>query len=277
MDYEEHEVPASLRRHVQCIWRLRDAAASDRTQTIFPDGRCELIVHLGKPPRAWDLAQGWHEQARVLFAGQRRTPVRLAARGELDCVGVRLAPAASAAIGAASLAHLRDRIVDLHALEPDFAIALETAARRFAEDASGAELPCLLDARLTSYRIDERIESAVTRLESRDGQERIASLAAATGMSLRNFQVRFLQCVGLGAKELARVVRLQATLRSLDEDEASLAQLASEAGFSDQAHATREVAKLTGSTPARLRAALQGDRHGDDALRLAAAFVRGHT
>ena len=42
-----------------------------------------------------------------------------------------------------------------------------------------------------------------------------------------------------------------------------VADLAITSGFADQAHATREVRRVTGTTPARLRAALQQDRDGD--------------
>lgn len=55
----------------------------------------------------------------------------------------------------------------------------------------------------------------------------------------------------------------------------SMADLAVERGFADQAHATREVRRVTGTTPARLRDALRRDRDGDSSVRLAAAFVRG--
>jgi len=49
-----------------------------------------------------------------------------------------------------------------------------------------------------------------------------------------------------------------------------------ESSFADQAHATRELRRVTGHTPARLRAALRQDRDGDATVRLAAAFVRGY-
>ena len=55
MDYREFEVPEVLRRHVQCVWRLQMPAQSSAAQTIYPDGRCELIVHLKQPMRAFSL------------------------------------------------------------------------------------------------------------------------------------------------------------------------------------------------------------------------------
>ena len=78
-------------------------------------------------------------------------------------------------------------------------------------------------------------------------------------------------------KEFARLMRLQATLRALDAGDASIAELAADSGFADQAHATRELRRVTGLTPAKLRAELRRDRDGDVAVRLAAAFVRGHS
>jgi AraC-like DNA-binding protein len=55
-----------------------------------------------------------------------------------------------------------------------------------------------------------------------------------------------------------------------------MAELAIDSGFADQAHATREVRRVTGTTPARLRDALRQDRDGVSSVRMAAAFVRGH-
>ena len=76
-------------------------------------------------------------------------------------------------------------------------------------------------------------------------------------------------------KEYARVRRLQALLRTLDAEDAGIADAAARHGYSDQAHATHELVSWAGITPARLVRALRGDRGGNDAMRLAAAFVRG--
>jgi len=97
-------------------------------------------------------------------------------------------------------------------------------------------------------------------------------------MGMRGFQVRFRARVGLTPKQFARLTRLQATLRALDCGDGSIAEVASDAGFADQAHVTRELRRVTGLTPARLRAALRRHLNGEDddaAIRMAAAFVRG--
>jgi AraC-like DNA-binding protein len=273
MDYREFMPPPSLARHVECVWRLSDPRPAGGVQAIYPDGRCELIVHLEKPPRCWDGVEGWHAQARTLFAAQRGVAVRLESTRALDCIGIRLRPAASNHVLPRS-AQQRDRIADLATLDGAFSRALARAVRAFASDKPDPLWKLL--SRRCSSAVDARIASAVERLEHGGGRVRIDTLARESGLSRRGFQLRFRAAVGLTPKEFARLVRLQATLRALDATDLRIAELASDGGFSDQAHATRELRRVTGLTPARLRAELRRDRHGDAAVRLAAAFVRGY-
>jgi AraC-like DNA-binding protein len=274
MEYREYEPPPGLERHVQCAWRLCDDTQSSGVRTIYPDGRCELVAHFAQPPHALHAHGRWQPQAQQLFVAQQRGPVRLVADGRLDCVGLRLRPAASAAIVPGPV-RWRDRVIDLAELDATFARRFASVAEQFRADAADSAFWALIESRMLPYEIDERIEAAVDRLESEDGGIRIDAIAKVAGLGLRSFQTRFLASVGLSAKEFARLLRLQATIRALDAGDDAISQLALDAGFSDQAHATRELTRLTGLAPSRLRAALRGDRGSDDTIRLAAAFVRG--
>jgi AraC-like DNA-binding protein len=271
--YREFQPPTPLAGHVQCIWRLRDTEAAGAEQTIYPDGRCEIIAHFGPTPFAWE--GNWRRQSALLFAGQRVTALRLRTLGGINCLGVRLTPAASAALVGGGLEYLRDRVVELEGLDAAFAHSFATAARRFTSDAHDKALETLLLKRFGATPVDARIVAAVRTLEATGGNTRIAALATAAGLSARAFQENFLRDVGLTAKEFARLTRLQVTLRALDASEQSLSDTAQQAGFADQAHATREVVRLTGLAPAKLRTALRTHRDGDDTVRLAAAFIRG--
>src|SRR5262245_51839214 len=110
MDYREFPPPPALSNHVECAWRLEQGPAAGAPQTIYPDGRCELIVHLAAPPRCWDSVRGWHVQTRVLFAAQRVVAVRLETEGRLNCIGVRLRPAVSNAVLRGAGARYRDQV-----------------------------------------------------------------------------------------------------------------------------------------------------------------------
>ena len=276
MDYIEHPAPEDLRRHVQCLWELRDAAPGDGIQTIYPDGRCELLAELGVPLRFHGTDGTIRSDQPFCFAGQQLGPIRLQAVGAVHCIGLRLMPACSGLIAGARLAELRDHAPALHSLDAGFAESFRDAARASAGTGSPEPLWRLLRTRCARFVPDPLVERAIEALDARDGDLRIAALARGLGTSLRTLQARFVDAVGLTPKEYARVRRLQALLRTLDGERDSIADAAARHGYSDQAHATRDLSRWTGTTPARLVRALRGDPDGEEALRLAAAFVRGH-
>ncbi len=275
MDYVEHPAPPGLQRHVQCLWVLRDDAPGDDVQVIYPDGCCELLAELGVPLRFHGMDGQVRADQPFCFAAQQRGPVRLQAAGAVFCIGVRLKPAGSALVAGERLPALRDHAPDLYTLDAAFAADFRDAAQAYAATRSPEPVWRLLRERCAGFAPDALIEQAVGRLDAADGDLRIAELARRLGVALRTLQSRFLAAVGMTPKEYARVRRLQALLRSLDAEDADIADAAARHGYSDQAHATHDVFRWTGVTPARLVRALRGDRGGGDALRLATAFVRG--
>ena len=276
MEYVEHAAPADLRRHVQCLWILRDDAPGDAIQVIYPDGRCELLAELGVPLRFHGSDGGIRADQVLAFAGQQLGPIRLQASGAVHCIGVRLTPASGSLVAGSRLTALRDRAPDLHALDAAFAGEFHAAAKACADADSPQPLWELMRLRCAPFAPDVLVERAVERLDDADGDLRIAALAKQLGMGLRTLQARFLAAVGMTPKEYARVRRLQGLLRTLDSERSAIADAAARHGFNDQAHATHDLLRWTGTTPARLVRALRADPDGGDALRLAAAFVRGH-
>jgi len=270
--YREHPVPGHLRHHLACLWELEDPAPPAGVQTIYPDGCCELIVHLGSPPRSWDEASGWHEQATSLFASQHLRPVRLEATGALHCLGLRLQPEASCCPGLRPLPI--NRILDLAGVDASLSRALHRAMRDFV-GGKESTLWKLMETSIARDPVDAVSAHAVALLRASDGGARIESVARKSGASVRSLQLRFRRHVGLSPKEFGRMMRLRATLRALESEEASVAEVAADRGFADQAHAARELRRTTGLAPAKLRAALRADRGGDTAIHLAAAFLRG--
>ncbi|MCK7592899.1 helix-turn-helix domain-containing protein [Pseudomarimonas salicorniae] len=274
VDYREWQPPAALQDRLRCAWRLRDARPDGAPQVVYPDGCCELIVHLGRPMQRWQAGQ-WQDQAQRLFAAQQRSAIRLRACGPLDCMGLRLQPWAGARLAGDALPGLVDQVVDLNRLRPDGGAEFAALMAELLEAEASDPRWQRLDALLGQADVPRRLRQAVERLVGSDGSQRIDALALACGLPLRTLQAQFPRWVGLSAKEFARVLRLQATLRALDAGDQALAELALASGFSDQAHATRELRRLTGLTPARLLQALREDRDRDGTVAMAAAFIRG--
>jgi AraC-like DNA-binding protein len=277
MDYIEHAVPPDLQRHLQCLWTLQDATPERDIQVIYPDGRCELVAELGVPLRFHGVNGQIREDHALVFAAQQRGPIRLQAAGPVHCLGLRLSAAASALVAGARLPALRDQAPDLHLLDAPFATAFAQAARACVDTGVPDALWSLLRARCIAFELDSEIEHAAARLDACQGDVRIADLAREIDLGLRNLQQRFLRQVGVTCKEYARIRRLQALLQTLDAGEMALADAAARHGYTDQAHATHELGRFTGTTPAALARALRNDRGSDAAFRLAAAFVRGRT
>ncbi|MET0815245.1 MAG: helix-turn-helix transcriptional regulator, partial [Pseudoxanthomonas sp.] len=151
------------------------------------------------------------------------------------------------------------------------------SARACADAQSPDPLWRLMRLRCAGFVPDALVERAVESIDAQDGDLRIFELAQQLGVGLRTLQARFLAAVGMTPKEYARVRRLQALLRTLDAERTAIADAAARHGFSDQAHATRDLLRWTGTTPARLVRALREDPDQENALRLAAAFVRGRS
>jgi methylphosphotriester-DNA--protein-cysteine methyltransferase len=76
-------------------------------------------------------------------------------------------------------------------------------------------------------------------------------LADELGFSERQLRRRFHAAVGYGPKTLQRVLRFRRFLARADAGE-DLSRAALDAGYADQAHLTRDCARLSGLTPSRL-------------------------
>lgn len=87
---------------------------------------------------------------------------------------------------------------------------------------------------------------------ARTGAPSIASIAAQLGLSERQLQRRFRQAVGVSPKRFASLLRFESSL-PLINSQASLAHVAAEAGYADQAHLSRDVSRFAGMPPGLLR------------------------
>jgi methylphosphotriester-DNA--protein-cysteine methyltransferase len=93
------------------------------------------------------------------------------------------------------------------------------------------------------------MRAAVRRLD--DPRARVELLADELGFSERQLRRRFHAAVGYGPKTLQRVLRFRRFLAQADAGD-DLARAALDAGYADQAHLTRDCARLSGLTPGRL-------------------------
>lgn len=87
-------------------------------------------------------------------------------------------------------------------------------------------------------------------LASLPALEPVAAAARRSGLSHRSFIVRVREAVGLAPKRYQRILRFQKALHAMRAGGGcSLAMHAAQAGYSDQAHLSRDFLELSGVTP----------------------------
>jgi AraC-like DNA-binding protein len=145
----------------------------------------------------------------------------------------------------ARLAELLDRQLT-RGLESEIALAatIDDKLRAFA---------AWLETRATAHRslasAALRAGRAAMRLCS-DPRAAMETLAGEQHVSRRQLERDFGQWLGTSPRHLAQVTRVQAVSRRAQTG-ASLADIAADVGFADQAHMSRVVRQLTGLTPQR--------------------------
>ena len=258
--YAEFAPPPALAAHVHCLW-LFEGEEAGVEQAVPPDGRTELIVHVGTSYEERAADGTWQVQPKLLFAGQLTRPLVLRSRGAVSVLGVRFTPAGAWAFVGRSLSSCTDRRVALAELHGDaeaeaFADTLERAGPLADVDAAASarrNAACDYVSRQIARhagRRDGAVERCVALLQSSEGRVPLAELCAASGLGERQLQRRFAEVVGISPRALGGVIRLRRVFEALREAPlATWSERAQAAGFFDHPQMARDFRRLIGRTP----------------------------
>jgi AraC-like DNA-binding protein len=227
MPNRELAPPPGLEQQVACVW-IGDGSAVH----VLPDACVDIVWTKG----------------RLMVAGPATGPDLAAATPGQGRCGVRFRVGAAGAALGLPASELLDEIVPIEEI-------WGAAGPRLEDRVALAERP--LDVlvagvhdRIAGAR-DDLLREAVFRL--RGGEDSVQRLARATAVSERQLRRRFERGVGYGPRTLRRVLRFQRFL-GLAQGGGSLARMAADAGYADQAHLVRDCRRLAGATPTALLA-----------------------
>ncbi|MCZ8215282.1 MAG: helix-turn-helix domain-containing protein, partial [Cyclobacteriaceae bacterium] len=114
--------------------------------------------------------------------------------------------------------------------------------------------------------IDTITAASVDALLTLKGQLSVDQMAERQTISRRQLERRFATTVGLSPKQLSKIIRLQHTLKNMEENPSNnLASLAVENGYFDQAHFIKDFKEFTGMTPKQFFA---------DSLKMSVLFIK---
>lgn len=226
---------------------FRGAADTALDLPVVPYPQATLFVDFGDALLV-DDASG-RRQRGCIVVGLAPGSVRGYTR-DAECLQIRLSPGvAHAVLGASSelggsVATLEDlwgpqavrfqeRLREAASWEERFAIARDTLGRR--SEAGRA--------------LDPEVAFTWRRMTYARGRTRIEQLADEVGWSRKRLWSRFRAQVGLTPKAAARLIRFDHAAHRLAAGH-SAAAVASDGGFADQSHLSRDVKDYTGLTPA---------------------------
>jgi AraC-like DNA-binding protein len=210
-----------------------EAGAPGEVNRILPDGCVDLI---------WD--------GRRLFVAGPDTAARLHRREpDSSYVAMRFTGGLGPRLLGVAADELTDRTPSLDEVWPS------AQARRLAEQvAAGPE------GRLEAWAIERaaaiEVDPFGPRLADLAGHgASVAAMATALGYGERQLRRRCLDLFGYGPRRLTRILRLTRAVAATRAG-LSLAEVAQRCGYADQAHLSREVRELAGTSPAALRGEL---------------------
>ncbi len=256
--YREILPAPALRRHVACYWERTGEDPSPHR--VLPDGCMDILFWLGDA-----LAE-----PRII--GTMTRAIVAGGASGASVMGVRFRPGEAFAFLDVLAADARDAsLTAREAGRPDLLPLADAVGRPSMGVAGRARaIDAWLLSRLPSARpADPRVRRAVTLLEASRGTVRVADVAVAAGLGDRQLERAFAERVGIAPKALARVFRFEALVATVDRHLRAAsprgvlaipwARAATDVGYADQAHMTREARALAGVTPTALAAERMSD------------------
>jgi AraC-like DNA-binding protein len=233
-----------------------DGAAGGR-ELVLPTGAMHLVVRLDEPLRVFATIEAAAPTTigHGVIGGARATAYVRDVSRPVCSVGAQLRPGAAALLLGVPAHVLAERHT---ALDDVWGAPAGELRERLAAAGDGARrlevFEAALVARLPGVRgVHPAVAHALAQF-ARAGD--VGAVVGEVGYSHRRFIDLFHHAVGLTPKRYCRVQRLQRAIAGMATS--SLAAVANAAGFSDQAHLTREFRALAGVSPGAYRALAPG-------------------
>ena len=196
---------------------------------------------------------------RVTAVGpQSSSRAGLSAFGRIDNFTIHFQPSGFNLLFGVPMTELADAAYDAHAVIGPEVSTLEHELGDipgFAERIQLIEKRLLPLARCHSH--PDAVAVAANRLFASHGIHRVSAMATASGLSIRQFERRFLAQVGVPPKLYARIIRFNAVLdHKLQFPSRPWSRIANDHDYYDQMHFVHDCRAFTGEPPSRFLAQL---------------------
>ena len=235
------DVGAFVERYWVVTWDL--TGQEPHAQELLPNPCVNLVIDRDEGSRAYGVQEGRY--VRVLAGTGRVLGVKFRPGGFYPFLGrsvssLRGRSNAMEAVFGADSRWLEKRILSAES---------DRAMVDIAEEFFRSRLPA------ADGNVDW-VNQIIDRIVTDRAITKVRDLEVAVGTSARTIQRLFERYVGTGPKQVIAYYRLQEAVAQMEADPyCNLAELASELGYTDQAHFGRTFKSLVGTTPAAYRRA----------------------
>jgi len=208
---------------------------------VLPDGRCDVILQFDA---------GRDDAPLPILTGPATEPFEVSYQAGDVWLGIRMRPEAGGAVWGDALGDMTNAVLQgQDALNFMPALAQASVGQSMDElCATLLGLPIISQAEPCPTPLKRALD--VAHLTA--GRMSAPDLAQLAGVTARHLGRLFQQHVGVATKTYLRLLRFHRSVVLLKAGHLSLSQTAHEAGFSDQAHITRDIRAFGGFAPSAL-------------------------
>jgi AraC-like DNA-binding protein len=187
----------------------------------------------------------------MLF-GQITEPLEIEATGETNIFAVRFHPDGFIPFATIPIVEMENRPVPLVELFGDEGLRLEPEMLSVSETEERISIveEFLLKKLISADSIDKIAKECSELMLELRGQLSVNEISDQLNVNRRQLERRFTTAIGLSPKQLSKIIRLQATLKMIANNQfTSLTAAAYEGNYYDQAHFIKDFKEFTGMSP----------------------------
>jgi AraC-like DNA-binding protein len=259
MEMIRYRPSAPLNRYVETFWWSHRERAGEYSEHMLPSGSVQMIFALHQEPIICVPASSPRDSlswSGAIVHGPQWSYFKTSPKPAGTTVGIAFRAGMAGGILGFPISELTDCHVSVDAV-------WGARGHELRERLLGARSPnsvfSILETELIArlkrpLLIHPAVSNALAFRSAGWPAIRVADVQRDTGYSPRHFVALFRKAVGLTPKHYYRIKRFMAVLQDLaSSDPEDLADLATSAGYSDQAHLTREFREFAGVTPTQYR------------------------
>ncbi|MDN5204545.1 helix-turn-helix transcriptional regulator [Fulvivirgaceae bacterium BMA10] len=270
MNYQTFQPHPDLEALVKFYWTLEvPFDPNNQKQKIIPDGCIEMTFNLGDNIKRYISDSEFILHPCAMVMGQRTKSYYIEPVGHVNSFAICFYPYGFGNFVNTPLKNLADKETPVENLFGEIpAKELEQKIIQATDTQQRIEIieTFLLNKLNDNTTVENIVRTTVDALVSTNGSTPINTILKDDLSKRRQLERNFKKQIGISPKQLGKVMRLQAALKMLLNNNENLTDIAYESEYFDQAHFIKDFKEFTGITPKEFL--------GDESMALSTLFYK---